>query len=136
MPNWAAGPEKAADWPSRIDLAVTPGTCADAKPVDMTAKTKTVSSVRIIMCMHVPPHTADACFGILDYRQLACQFVRLGGGPMREAQNRSCTDRACAVGRACPARRSRNSLAVNWSGSSIGTDDPARARALLLTEAY
>src|SRR6267143_133835 len=48
MPNWAAGPEKAADWPSRIDLAVTPGTCADAKPVDMTAKT--VSSVRII-CM-------------------------------------------------------------------------------------
>src|SRR6266853_3838697 len=28
MPNWAAGPEKAADWPSRIDLAVTPGVCA------------------------------------------------------------------------------------------------------------
>src|SRR5712671_799968 len=28
IPNWAAGPEKAADWPSRIDLAVTPGVCA------------------------------------------------------------------------------------------------------------
>src|SRR6266853_2992739 len=28
MPSWAAGPEKAADWPSRIDLAVTPGACA------------------------------------------------------------------------------------------------------------
>src|SRR5256886_17444916 len=28
MPSWAAGPENAADWPSRIDFAVTPGTCA------------------------------------------------------------------------------------------------------------
>src|SRR6266852_3254988 len=28
MPNWAAGPEKAADWPSRIDLVVTPGVWA------------------------------------------------------------------------------------------------------------
>src|SRR6266853_2793218 len=30
MPNWAAGPEKAADWPSTIDLAVIPGVCAMA----------------------------------------------------------------------------------------------------------
>jgi hypothetical protein len=39
MPNWAAGPEKAADWPSRIDLAVTPGVCA----MVLSGTTQTIS---------------------------------------------------------------------------------------------
>src|SRR6266853_1571541 len=51
-PPWAAGPEKAADWPSRIDLLVTPGVCA----MVLSGTTQTISeTTKNLIFMTNPP---------------------------------------------------------------------------------
>src|SRR6266851_2446054 len=46
IPNWAAGPENAADCPSKMDLAVTPGTCPNAGKLSKAASV--VKWIRIV----------------------------------------------------------------------------------------
>src|SRR5260221_11919050 len=67
MPNWAAGPEKAADWPSRIDLAVTPGVCAKVSSGTMLASRQ---AIRNLVFMANP----------LFVRTLATSLLRQAGG--------------------------------------------------------
>src|SRR6266700_3660464 len=46
IPSWAAGPENAADCPSKMDLAVTPGTCPNAGKLSKAASV--VKWIRIV----------------------------------------------------------------------------------------
>src|SRR6266567_7373655 len=46
IPSWAAGPENAADCPSKMDLAVTPGTCPNAGKLSKPASV--VKWIRIV----------------------------------------------------------------------------------------
>src|SRR5262245_14770441 len=52
MPNSAAGPERAADWPSTMALDVTPGACACAEPASVTASAVRVVSRTRAMSVH------------------------------------------------------------------------------------